>query len=333
MLSVNRYLLRKLLPDLLRRACNETVHRSGAEGERTNCFVTTLAKDGRRFMLLRRVEGAKISGLEFDGQRYSIPASILFADVDPGSLRVTHYYGLDEVRYVGVGDLALGRLTGLPYARIHLVRLKNDIAQRAFNRRTLEVRRRLDILRDVIEEVTRGSEAVDAMDLMSRRYGARWASHPDWDAHHRLLELHLDLLADSGELRKVNHRFQPTGMALKTLEESEEEDRKHSANLRVQVLLAILTFVSAVMAGAQAGLVKLPTVLDLTTSGHPASSPSPSVQASAAVSPPVPSSIASTPGASRQLRVETKGAAPGGAQASVSKASSAAQGPTGTVPR
>lgn len=47
------------------------------------------------------------------------------------------------------------------------------------------------------------------------------------------------------------------------MEDSEEQDRKHSANLRVQLMLAVLTLFSAVMAAAQAGLLKLPTLLNI----------------------------------------------------------------------
>lgn len=78
----------------------------------------------------------------------------------------------------------------------------------------------------------------------------------------------MELLVDSGELRKVNSNYQPTGLALKTLQDSEEQDRKHNANIRVQVLLAILAVLSVVMAASQAGLVKLPTLLDLRGEGQ-----------------------------------------------------------------
>jgi len=70
-------------------------------------------------------------------------------------------------------------------------------------------------------------------------------------------------LAQTGELERYGEGYRLTGLALKTMEDSEEQDRKHSANLRVQLMLAVLTLFSAVMAAAQARLLKLPTLLDI----------------------------------------------------------------------
>lgn len=265
MQSLDRALLRYFLPKLLSRACGETVHRSGSEAMKANCFTTTISKGLDPFMVLLSIAGKTVSGLEFDGTRYATPRTLQLDEIDPTSIAVAHYYGLDEIRYRGISAVAWGRLTRWPYVWFHLNRLANAVAQHVFNRRTLEVRRRLDILRDVVDAVESDANAVDAMDLMSRRYGDRWADHPGWKAHHRLLKLHLELLTESGELAAVQSRYRPTGLALKTLEESEEQDRKHSANLRMQLFLTVLTFVSAVMAAAQAGLLKLPTLLDLTS--------------------------------------------------------------------
>jgi hypothetical protein len=101
------------------------------------------------------------------------------------------------------------------------------------------------------------------MDVMTLRYGYRWASHPEWESHHDQLERQLKMLVETGDLQKDQHRFLPTGKAIKTLDDSEESDRRHTANFRVQVLLVILTFVSSLMAAAQAGLIKVPVLVDL----------------------------------------------------------------------
>lgn len=71
---------------------------------------------------------------------------------------------------------------------------------------------------------------------------------------------------------------------MKTLDESEEADRRHVANYRVQLLLAVLTLVSVVMAAAQAGLLKLPVLLDLTPMA--ASAPTRGAPALPAAEPP-----------------------------------------------
>lgn len=265
MRMIEKFLLARLLPRLLTRACPATVQRSGSAGEKINCFITTIRDDDEPKVVLLSITGDQVEGLQYANGSYSVDLKLPLNEVDPRKLHVTHFYGLDEVRYEGICAVARGLWTGAPYALLHFWRLWNGIAQRLFNRRTLVLRRRLELLREVVEATEGGSTAVDAMDLMSAQYGYRWASHPEWAHHHQQVERQLELLAESGDLRKYDHKFQPTGQALRTLEESEEADRKHVANYRIQALLALLTLVSAVMAAAQAGLLKLPVLLDLTT--------------------------------------------------------------------
>lgn len=212
-----------------------------------------------------------------------------------------------------------GFWTGWPYVWIHLRRLGHAIAQRLFNRRTLTARRRLQVLREVVEATTNGATAVDAMDLMTSRYGTRWASHPEWQTHHQQLDQQFKLLVESGELRKHDHLFQPTGQALRTLDESEKADRKHTANYRIQLLLALLTLVSAVMAAAQAGLLRLPVLLDLTPVA--ASAARASVTSPATASPWWPASTTTNASAGAQPRASAPIpiVQPGGAKADTSR--------------
>jgi hypothetical protein len=102
----------------------------------------------------------------------------------------------------------------------------------------------LDILREVVELVQHGHASIGAIDVMTHRYGYRWASHPDWQTHNQQIDFYLESLCDTGELRKVNYAYVPSGNAIKTLEDAEEQDRKHRANFRIQLLLAILTAIS-----------------------------------------------------------------------------------------
>lgn len=229
-----------------------------------NCFFTAVEEGGEPSYCLEAISGVDVAALKFDGRRYEIPTTLSLDRIDPATLRVTHHYGLDDIRYEGIRAVAWGLWTRWPYAALHLQRLRNRVAQRLFNRRSLVVRRRLDILRDVISATMGGEESVDPFDLMSARHGSRWAGHPAWASHHDLLARHLDLLVETGDLAKQSDgRYRATGQGLKTLQDSDEEDRKHKASQRVQWLLAVLTLISAVMAAAQAGLLKLPTVLDL----------------------------------------------------------------------
>jgi len=296
MQSLERAALIFVLNRVLSRACPSTVHRSGTEGEQVNCFTTTYSETDDPYMVLLSRTGDQVSGLEFDGQNYKTPKTVPLDAINPKRLAVTHYYGLDEVAYQGAPDVAMGLVLGWPYGKIRLHRLSGRLRQRLFNTRSLPVRQRLEILRDVLAASEGRTDGVGALDLMSHRHGYQWAGHPDWKAHHDVLEFHLELLSDSGELRKAHDGYRPTGLALKTLEESEEQDRKHSANIRVQVLLALLAVVTSAGAVVQAGLVKLPTVVDWTDNAKKEGL-EPAVAATPEVGKPAPPSRVATPAA------------------------------------
>ena len=267
-------LLKLVLRRVASRVCLSTVPRSGRAGEGINCFNTTLLNNGEPDVVILRFDGDAVEGLRHDGNSYSVDVRIPLSQVDPATLHVTHFYGLDEVRYEGTWSVARGLWIGWPYAWLHANRLWNALAQRLFNRRSLPARRRLDLLREVFEASAASDSAVDALDLMSNRHGYRWAGHPAWQSHHGQMERQLELLVDAGDLRKSGTGYQSTGQGLKTLDDSDEADRRHKENFRLQVGLGILALASALMAAAQAGLIRLPLLLDMAPTGA-ASAPTP----------------------------------------------------------
>lgn len=232
---------------------------------KTNCFSVFIPEGPRPSMVLKSIAGTTVAVLESDGDRHVVPGSIDLADIDPETLEVTHFYGLDELRYEGVRHVALGLVTRWPYAALHFVRLRNAIGQRRFNSRSMVVGERLEILRDVEAATARGTDYVDALDLMSFRYGYRWADHPDWQAYQQRLDKQLALLAESGELATSDRfKYRPTGLGARTLDERKDAARKHDANWRVQVALGLIAAAALMFTAAQTGFLKLPTVLDLT---------------------------------------------------------------------
>ena len=264
MTRIDRALLNFVLPRVLSRACPDMVRRSGPEGMTTDCFSTFIPAGARPSVVLRSITGTTIKVWESDGQRHVVPATIEVAAIDPKTIEVTHFYGLYEVRYEGASQVALGLLTRWPYAWLQLLRLRNAIGQRRFNSRPLVLGERLDVLRDVVDAAARGTDAVDALDLMSHKWGSRWADHPDWQEYQRRLNKQLALLAESGELATNDHSsYRPTGRGAQTLDERKDAARKHGSNWWVQVVLVLVTVVGVVFAAAQSGFLKLPTVLDL----------------------------------------------------------------------
>lgn len=264
MQTINRYLADVFLPEAIASSCPASIPTSGEEGAKVDCYYVHQMKGATPFLVFIGLEAGILKALEFDGKSYALDRSIPLKDIDPSLVRITHYYRLATITYEGIGDFARGRILRIPYMIIAIHRMLDGCTQWLFNRRALVVKNRLEVLRDSVDLAQCGNSSLSSLDLMTKRYGYRWASYPRWESHSNEIQFYLDGLVDTGELKKVNFDYVPTGQAFRTLEEADEQDRKHRANLRVQILLAILALFSAIAAAAQAGMFKFPTLLDFT---------------------------------------------------------------------
>ena len=98
---------------------------------------------------------------------------------------------------------------------------------------------------------------------MTGLYSVKWIYHPDKESQRKRLTFHLDSLVDTGELRRVGLKYELTGEALKAIEIYEEQERKHTENVKIQRRMFWLTLAIVLLTGAQANLYKLPTLIDL----------------------------------------------------------------------
>jgi hypothetical protein len=156
-LRIDSFILRFVLTRVLSRVCPDYVPTSGEQAELNDCYFTTYSETEVPGLALVSMQGSLISCLAFDGKRYVTPTTIDVDEIDPKRLIVTHYYGLNQLTYTGARSAAIGLQLRWPYIKIQLCRLANSGRQRLFNRRSLPVRQRLDLLRDVLA-VTKGSD-------------------------------------------------------------------------------------------------------------------------------------------------------------------------------
>ncbi len=248
------------------RVAPDRIPRSGPRAEAVDCYCVMIPMDGQPYLMLRAVEDGSVTADEWSGTSFDAPRRLPMSDIQADQVVVTHYLGTDELDFVGLRAFQRARRLPLPYILRRLRRGRNRVGQWLFNKRDLEAGARLAVLRQVVHAVSDGAQGMDAFALMSIRHGDRWAGHPGWQAHHRALNRQLDGLVDTGELRRADDgvRFVPTGQAYRTLEESDDTDRKHRDNFRLQLAIGLLTLVGAFMGAVQANVVKLPTLIDLT---------------------------------------------------------------------
>lgn len=265
MRTLTHILCRHFLPWALTRACESTIPRSGDAGKKVNCFTVSLDREGEPYLIVLKLADDMLECLAWSGKSYETATTIPLRSIDPSQLYITHYYGLSDIKYAGIGDFAIGRLTLWPYVKIHFVLALNKFDQYIFNKKKLITKQRIDLLRFLVSKALEGHESFNEIDLMTQLYSVKWVLHPDKDSQRNKLRFYLESLADTGELRKANYKYFLTGHALRAIEEYEEQERKHTENVKMQWRMFWLTLVIALLTIFQAGLVKLPALIDLTS--------------------------------------------------------------------
>ena len=85
-------------------------------------------------------------------------------------------------------------------------------------------------------------------------YSIKWFSHPQATEAQQRLEFYLELLVQTGELKKVH--------ALRAIEAHEAQERKHTENVKIQSRAFWVLVAVAALTVVQAGLIKLPPFPD-----------------------------------------------------------------------
>lgn len=263
--KIQQYFAKRLLMQAINRRSPETISRSGSSGEAVNCFSTFMDQTHTdRRLLMVGLDGDVAKFLEWDGNSFVIPKDIPLRDIPAEAIRINHYYGLSDVRYRGVTDFIVGRLTGYPYLKVHAILIRDRISQYIFNKRRLVTKQRIEVLEVMVQKRLDGADALMTLDVMLALHGMQSIVHPGKDAYIEMLELYLDSLVDSGELQKIDgYKYRAIGKAIQTLERYEEEEARHTESRRIQYTTLLLSIVVAALTVIQAGLVKLPVLLDL----------------------------------------------------------------------
>lgn len=258
------WITRSALRDAVRCACASSIPRSGTAGAAVNCFITKVERGEDPPPVVLSLEGNELLCTAWDGNQYGRELRIPISRTRLSQFSIVHFYGLAEVRYSGLIDFLLGRLTRWPYLKIHVARFVSRINQYYFNKQKLVTHRRMELLALLVNRHLDGRGKFCTIDLMTELYSLRWVEHPDRGAAKHQLKSYLEAMVETGELRSVDgFYYSVTGAALRTIEENEEQERKHGESVRLQRNMFWLTVAIAAFTAIQAGVIKLPTLLDL----------------------------------------------------------------------
>lgn len=252
-----------VLRALLSRPCENIIPRSGIKGSAVNCFVIAIDKVEQPYLLVHSLDGDEIGCLQWDGDQYSNERKLALTDFSPKDFHITHYYGLSEINFNGIFDYIINRATRWPYITIISVRILSRFDQYFFNKRKLISEKRIELLKLIVNATLDGRLEHGPLDLMTTLYSIKWFSHPQGQEARAKLDIYLQCLEETGELRKQNQKYIITGKALRAIEDYEEQERKHTENVKIQRLSLRVALTIAALTFVQAGLVRLPPLLDL----------------------------------------------------------------------
>jgi hypothetical protein len=215
-------------------------------------------------LIVESANGSSLNCLEFDGKRYTIQTKIEFESLINERFEFTHFHGLAATTYTGWLDFALGVIFRLPYIKAWLYFKKGDFLQYLYNRKKLITQQRIDLLKVILVAQVNGADLSSSLSVMTLVYTDMWYLHPNGEEQHHRVEFYLNALSETNDLKKTGVHYSITGQGIEAIERYEEEERKHSENIGGQRRMFWLTIVIAVLTLVQAGLVKLPPLLDLT---------------------------------------------------------------------
>lgn len=240
------------------------VLRMGAGVELVDEKIIRFLRNGEPWLIAERRDGEDLICSTWNGVSHVGESRHAISDFKDNQFLIKHYYGPHTIFYESLGDYARGYYLRIPYAFIHLRSSLERAGTFLYNRRRIVLAQRLELLTFMIEQAAEGKSSFNSLDLMTDMHTVRWITHPNGESVCNRLQLYLDSLVDTGELKKMNGDYHLTGFALSLIEERSEQERKHKQGIKIQWLIALLTLVTALLTIVQSGLVKLNPLLDFT---------------------------------------------------------------------
>ncbi|WP_429124550.1 hypothetical protein [Aeromonas allosaccharophila] len=264
---MKNFLIYKCLSKALKKPAPNLIPRTGEDAASVDCYSCRIILNDNISFWVESVDRDCINGYTIgetsDDRLYK---KLTLNDVGLSQLKIKKYKGIYDYTFKNGYDFILKDLTKYIDAVLFFIKKLDVITQSIFNKKSLQKNKRTDILKILVEQYSTRNAEFNIVSLMMHIHSSKYFNHPDKDTATSLLKLYLNSFVESGEVIKtqgINYKL--TGKAIVTLENYENEERKHKENLRLQRIITFTTIIMALLAAIQADLVKMPTILDLTS--------------------------------------------------------------------
>jgi len=143
-----------LLPKLFAKPCPPRISRSGENGKKVNCYAIYVDKNCSPYFWAEKYENNVISGKSWNeiSHLYDIEHSMLLSEFINYDLNISHYYGLSDISYRNIYDLAFHFATKSIYIKNFVQNCIESTQQSLFNRQKLVTKTRVELLQFMMED-------------------------------------------------------------------------------------------------------------------------------------------------------------------------------------
>jgi hypothetical protein len=224
-----------------------SIPRNGPKTVGLNCYTTYITtEDNSHSLLLEETSRYGVTGLLLVNSRYEYRGCLTWASIKDANFEFTHFIGPYDFPYSNITAFLFAEVFGFHRYFIY----RNRVEQYFFNKKRLARTERIDALRTIVERSlnNRGYNA-SVVGFLGEIHTNKFFHHPDKDLQLAYIRLLLDSLADSGDLIKDRDgmSYKVGSRALTTLAQYEEDNRRHHDSVKMQWILAGLTFALVVV--------------------------------------------------------------------------------------
>ncbi|WP_321786400.1 hypothetical protein [Burkholderia pyrrocinia] len=202
------------------------------------------------------VRGAGNDGIHADAweggpQRYQRPVRIDYDEGSRGKIELIYYLRQYEFR----SSKSRSFVISVWFGGYRLKAWWDDFRQGRYNRRTIERRRRMEVLRTLLEHsINAPTQPLTPWRLLTQQLGDGWIFHPTKDVLLNQVQFTLRAFAEEGLARVGNDpgEYHAAARAMTVMDEYDTDERRHLDNRKIQRILAVFGLLALVAAGVQA---------------------------------------------------------------------------------
>jgi hypothetical protein len=260
--ALNSWVHKIVIECLLPLHCGKSVSTSGKTPIKKNCFWIGYSIDSNTYMGMEREHQGNFICSQYLNDEFFAEVTVSAKELTKYDIEFRHYSKFYRIEITGIYKFILTFIFWKIYANCSYY--LGDFSQLLFNRRSLNSKKRYEFLKHLIDNFIGKNEGFSYVDVMSTMHSIKVFLHPDFNSQAAKVHALLDGLVETHELKLSNGNYFLTGLAFKSLDEYEVENRRHRAISATQWVLILLTVGLLVATLIQADKIKIPTLIDLT---------------------------------------------------------------------